>query len=99
MQEIKTKRDGQWLFIGDAPLLVVNLGNQNNYILTNGRKLPYEREIALSPDLLAGKRQNVYETAIRHYYTQACQVAEGILIAEAYRAKANLTVRERKKTV
>lgn len=35
-----------------------------------------------------------FNTAVNHYYKQACSVVEGILIAEKYRSKANGTVRE-----
>lgn len=38
-------------------------------------RIPYKREVSLSPDLLCGKRENVYATAVRHYYQQACEVA------------------------
>lgn len=82
------------LIIGESPKLVIDLKNQNNYIEMNGRKLPYHREMRLSRDLLEGKREQVFNTAINHYYEQACSVAEGVERAEKYRQVANLTVRE-----
>lgn len=82
------------LIIGESPKLVIDLKNQNNYIEMNGRKLPYHREMRLSRDLLEGKREQVFNTAINHYYEQACSVAEGVEQAEKYRQVANLTVRE-----
>ncbi len=92
--KIEIRREGCLLFIGDSPQLIVNLENQENYIKLRDRMLPYYREVAFSNDLLAGKRENVFETALDYYYQQACDVAEGIMAAEAYRSKANLTVRE-----
>lgn len=92
--KIEVRRDGNLLFIGGLPQLIVNLENQENYIKLQDRLIPYYREVTLSKDLLAGKRKNVFETALDYYYKQACDVAEGILAAEAYRSKANLTVRE-----
>lgn len=80
--------------IGDAPQLIVDLKNQNNYIAVQGKKIPYKREVVLSKDLLNGKRRNVYETAVRYYYDQACQIAKGIQIAEAYRPVMNTVTRE-----
>lgn len=73
---------------------MVDLKSQQNYIKIQERKIPYQREVALSEDLLSGKRKAVFDTAISHYYRQACQVAEGIEIAEAYRMEANTTSRE-----
>lgn len=88
------RQEGKILFIGEYPQLVVNLETQENYIKIQDRMLPYYREVALSEDLLAGKRENVFATALEYYYKQACRTAEGILAAEAYRSKANITVRE-----
>ena len=45
--------------------------------------------------MLEGKQQSVFQTAVRYYYQQACQVAEEMKIAEQYRMKANRTVREK----
>lgn len=93
-KRIPVKKTGDILMIGDAPKLVVDLKSQNNYIEMRGRKIPYHREIQLSKDLLEGKRKPVFDTAVTHYYNQACSVVEGMRVAEEYRAKANKTVRE-----
>ena len=61
-----------------------DLETQENYIRTGERMLAYRREVLLSPDLLAGKRPQVLETALEYYYRQACETAEGIRIAEEY---------------
>ena len=94
MQKVKVERKGDLLLIGEEPQLVIDLVNQKNYILTQGKKILYMREVCFSPDLLAGKRQNVFETAVRYFYNHACQVACGTQLAEAYRAQANTTIRE-----
>lgn len=83
------------LTIGEDVKLVVDLENQDNYIEMNGRKIPYYREVQLSKELLEGKREKVYRTAVEYYYKQACSVAEGIRAAEQYRSRANKTVREK----
>lgn len=93
-EEIQVKYEKDRLLIGETPLLVVDMENQNNYIEVNGRKIPYRKEIRLSKDLLEGKRKNVFQTAVNYYYRQACSVAEGVLAAEKYREKANGTIRE-----
>lgn len=94
MKALNVKRNGNKIVIGDMPQLIVDLDNQDNYIVVNGKKIPYKREVSLSADLLSGKRKNVYATAVRHYYHQACEVAEGIRLAEAYRPTMNTTTRE-----
>lgn len=94
METLSVKRNGSKMVIGDMPQLIVDLDNQDNYLVVNGKKIPYQREVNLSADLLSGKRKNVYATAIRHYYCQACEVAEGIRVAEAYRPTMNTTTRE-----
>ena len=91
--EYKNKKDNQikmihknhMLYIGDMPQLVVDLETQENYIICKDGKIPYYREITLSNDLLQGKRKNVLNTALRHYYTQACEVVRGKQIAAEYR--------------
>lgn len=75
--------------IGESPLLIVNLDSQENYLVFDGKYHPYQREVALSPDLLEGKRSNVLKTALDYYYGQACRIAEGLKIAEKYRSRAN----------
>lgn len=94
MKTLTVKRNGNKIVIGDMPQLIVDLDNQENYIMMNGKKIPYKREVSLSADLLSGKRKNVYATAVRHYYHQACEVAEGMRLAEAYRPTMNTTTRE-----
>lgn len=94
MEEIRVKRKGDTLLIGETPQLVVNLKSQDNYIDVQGKKIPYQCEIAFSEDLLHGKRQNVFRTAIKHHYRKACEVVEGIRIAEQYRSRANKEIRE-----
>ena len=92
--QIKVIRTGDILRIGVSPQVIVNLENQENYIEINGRRMPYKKEIHFSDDLLDGKRKNVYRTAVRYYYRQACAVAEGMAAAVEYRKKANFTVRK-----
>lgn len=65
----------------------VNLISQENYILVDGQKQPYLRKVAFSRDLLEGKRENVLESAVNYYYTQACEIAQGMKIAAEYRRK------------
>ena len=92
MKNVGAQLKGDLLIIGKD---VVNLKSQENYIETGSRKIPYRKKIQFSRDLLEGKRQNVFQTAVRYYYQQACQVAEGMRIAQQYRLKANRTVREK----
>lgn len=94
MGTIEIKRQGNSIVIGDSPQLVVDLKTQKNYIRVEGMEIPYRRKIEFSDDLLAGKRKQVMDTAVRYYYRQACEVAEGIKAARAYREKINTTVRE-----
>ena len=94
MQEIQVTRMGDILIIGSTPQLIVNLKNQKNYIEYDSKKIPYQREIVFGEDLLEGRRKNVFQTAIRYYYGQACKFVEGLQIAEAYRSKVNTTIRE-----
>lgn len=90
------KQEGGLLYIGDSPQLVVNLKTQEHYIQVGKKRIPYRREISFSRDLLQGKRKQVLKTAVEYYYEQACDVARGMEIAEAFREKANTTQRERK---
>ena len=99
MEHVKVERKQDILTIGTSPKLVVNLKSQENYIETEARKIPYRRTIQFSRDLLEGKRQNVFQTAVDYYYRQACEVAEGMKIAEQYREKANRSVREKEKPI
>ena len=86
MDKINVKRDGNILMIGDDPQLVVNLENQKNYIAFADKQVPYQQEVVFSEDLLAGKRENVFQTAVNYYYEQACEFIQGIIIAEEYRS-------------
>ena len=92
--EVRVNRKGHLMIIGDSPQLIVDLEHQENYIVAEGKRIPYKRNVELSEDLLQGKRQNVFNTAVRYYYSHACQVAEGVRAAAAYRAGANTTERE-----
>lgn len=94
MLNIKVKKEGKILVIGEKPELIVNLENQMNFIKMNDELLSYKKKICLSDDLLSGKRRNVWETAIQYYYRQACAVAEGILVAREYRSRANISEME-----
>lgn len=94
MQEAQVTRDGNILTIGKDIQLIVNLDNQQNYVKYDSRKVPYQREIVFGKDLLEGKRQNVFHTAINYYYEQACRFVEGLQIAENYRKTINTTARE-----
>lgn len=93
-KDIHLRVDGDKMYIGEMPRLVVDLKSQQNYIEAKDRKIPYHREVLFSRDLLAGERKPVFQTALRRYYQQACEVAAGVEFAEKYRAKANTTVRE-----
>lgn len=82
---ILVRQEKEFVYIGDMPQLVVDLKTQNNYIVYKDKKIAYHREICLSRDLLEGKRKNVFDTAIRYYYEQACQVLANKCVAEEYR--------------
>lgn len=96
MKTLTVKRSGNTLFIGEQPQLIVDLKEQKNFICVKGKKIPYKREVAFSEDLLEGKRKAVYESAIKHYYREACQVAEGYLFVEKHLLQMNTTIRELK---
>lgn len=89
MQEVQVIKNGNLLVIGESPKLIVDLDSQQNYIEYEGKKIPYQREIAFSADLLSGKRKNVFRTALNYYYEQACRMVEGLKIAEQYRSLMN----------
>ena len=76
-EHIRMKREGSIIYIGESPQLIVDLETQENYIRTGERMLAYRREVLLSPDLLAGKRPQVLETALEYYYRQACETQKG----------------------
>ena len=86
-KSVAIKCMGNKVYIGDMPQLVVDLKTQKNHIVYQGGTMAYHREIGLSRDLLEGKRKNVLDTAIQHYYAQACQVVKGKQIADSYRHK------------
>lgn len=94
MKEVEVTINGREMLIGKSPQLIVDLDTQENYIKVQERKIPYRKKIQFSQDLLSGKRKNVFQSAVNHYYKQACEVAEGIRIAETYRKKANTTIME-----
>ena len=96
VSKVNVERKGNKIVIGDMPQLVVDLKNQKNYIKVENKKIPYHREVALSEDLLSGKRKKVFETAVNHYYKQACNVVEGMQFVEKYCSKMNTTIRELK---
>lgn len=96
VKKVAVERRGNILVIGETPQLVVDLKNQKNYIKVENKKIPYYREVALSEDLLSGKREKVFEIAINHYYKQACNVVEGMQFVERYFSKMNTTIRELK---
>lgn len=94
--EYNVELDGEKLYIGDSPELVIDLKTQRNFIRYEGEDIPYKKEIRISTDLLQGKRSEVFETAVKYYYQQACEIAEGIQIAREYGKRANRTVRVKK---
>lgn len=83
-RKILVRCEDDKVYIGDMPQLIVDLKTQKNQIVYQNGTIDYHREIGLSRDLLAGKRKNVLDTAIQHYYAQACQVIEGKQIADSY---------------
>ena len=56
------------------------------------RKIFHIKKIRISSDLLQRKRPEVFQTAVKYYYQQACEIAEGIQIAREYGKKANRTI-------
>ena len=91
---LTVKRSGNTLVIGEQPQLIVDLKEQKNFIYVNDKKIPYKKEVALSEDLLEGKRKDVYESAVKHYYREACRVAEGYLFVEKHLQQMNTNIRE-----
>lgn len=91
---ITVKRKGDLLVIGEAPQLVVDLKTQNNAIQIGEKRMPYRKKVLLSEDLLRGERENVFRTAVQYHYECACSVARGLIKAEEYRKKANVTTRQ-----
>ena len=77
MKNVEVQLKGDLLIIGKDPRLVVNLKSQENYIETGSRKIPYRKKIQFSRDLLEGKRQNVFQTAVSYYYSEQDSPGEG----------------------
>lgn len=94
MEKIKTQVRDDKLIIGESPEFIVDLKDGSGYIRVHNQKIPYMKKIRLSGDLLSGKRNNVFETAVSYYYNQACKVAEGYCAIAAYRKKANVHRKE-----
>ena len=82
---------GNKLYIGEKPVLVVDLQTQENYIHYEKEDIPFKKEVKLSPDLLQGKRPKVLNTALNYYYQTACEIAEATRIAREYGKRANRT--------
>ena len=70
MKAISVQREGNTLFIGENPMLVVDLTSQQNYIVDAQERIPYMREVAFSEDLINGERTNVFEAAVKYYYAK-----------------------------
>jgi hypothetical protein len=87
MEQICYQKIGSKLEVGTCPKLVIDLESGENYIETEERKIPYHKNIWISEDLLQGKRANVMQTAMNHYYMQARDVAEGYRILDERREK------------
>ena len=83
---------GNKLYIGEAPVLVVDMQTQENYVHYEKEDIPFKKEVKLSPDLLQGKRPEVLNTALNYYYQTACEIAEETRIAREYGKRANRTV-------
>lgn len=91
---IHINRQAHQICIGESPELIINYESQKNYIRMDGKEIPYEKTIRFSPDILRGKRPEVFRAAAGYYYEQAKEIAEGIKIAEILRKRANRTQRE-----
>lgn len=87
MVEIPIKITDDKIEVGSSPKLMIDLKNQHHMINYQEKKIPYRVNIRLSPDLLRGQRRNVFQSAMMYYYRQACQYAEDLEIAQAYRKK------------
>ena len=77
MENIRIQVSDDKLIVGEMPKLVIDLKGEENYIETKGQRIPYRKRIRVSRDLLQGKRANVMQTAMMHYYRQASDIAEG----------------------
>lgn len=85
MADISIKITDDKIEVGSSPKLVIDLKNQHHMIDYQEKKIPYHVDIRLSPDLLRGQRRNVFQSAMTYYYGQACQFAEDLKVAQAYR--------------
>lgn len=85
MKQIQVQRTGSKLEVGIHPKLVIDLDGGENYIETECQKIPYRKNIRISQDLLRGKRNNVMQTVMNHYYAQACNIADGYKIIAGQR--------------
>ena len=94
MEHISIVINGNEIRIGQEPQLVVDVDTQDNFIETGGKRIPYHKKLFFSPDLLRGKRPEVFHAAAKFYYEQAAAVAEGYKAAEEMRGRWNTTVRE-----
>lgn len=65
------------LIIDDMPQLVVDLKNQDNYIIIQDMAIPFHTRIGLSADLLAGKRENVLHTAVNFFVPRPAKWQKG----------------------
>lgn len=72
------------IYIGKSPTLVVDLKSQNNFIHYGNKDIPYKKEVRFSADLLQGKRPRVFETAVKYYYQDACEIAKAMQIASEF---------------
>ena len=85
--EVKT----DLLNMREAPVLVVDMQTQENYVHYEQEDIPFKKEVKLSPDLLQGKRQKVLNTALNYYYQTVCEIAEETRFAREYGKRANRT--------
>ena len=58
------RQEGEMLYIGKEPQLIVDLKTQENYIRTADRMIAYRTAVELSPDLLKGKRVVLVDEAV-----------------------------------
>lgn len=89
MEKPEILREGDTFIIGESPRLIVNIKGSPNYIVTDTQRIPFRKEICLSPDLIRGERENVLKTALTFYYDQACSIVRGYQMAAACRKRAN----------
>lgn len=65
------------LIIDDMPQLVVDLKNQDNYIIIQDMAIPFHTRIGLSADLLAGKWENVLHTTVNFFVPRPAKGQKG----------------------